>query len=309
MTNKLRVTLSLILSLCLCVLLLGAATCPTRVYAAKLEKVKITSVYAYAKGTNVIHWKKVSNATGYEVYRSTQKSKGFKKLAEITKTSARDTSAKAFTTYYYKVRAISTRTDTGEKMKGAWSKAVSKKTRKKAKKIAILGDSVASGFEVYNILRHSEKSYAAVNRRVATILSKDLPDCIAYHPDRVYIMVGTNDCVGNGSTRTLSRSIRSYKRIISRLVAANPNMEIVLMGIGPTRNCTSVTNDTVNRFNRLVKALTKKKGDIHYFNTPSYLRDSSGSLAASYTGGDGIHWTPAAYRRVYNKLLKFVKKW
>ncbi|SFQ41264.1 Lysophospholipase L1 [Lachnospiraceae bacterium XBB1006] len=276
----------------------------TRVFAKKnaVAQPTITHVFAYSNGTNVIRWKGVSHATSYEIFRSTKKSNGYHKLATVRTTHAKDTSAKACKGYYYKVRAI------GES-KGAFSKAVYKKTRKKAKRIAILGDSVASGFDVYHCLQHGEKSYAAVSRRVSTILSKDLGNCISYRPDRVYIMVGTNDCVGNGSTRVLSRSIRSYKRIISRLVSANPNIEIVLMGIGPTRNCSTVTNRTVNRFNRLVKRLTKEKGTIHYFNTPSYLRDSSGSLAANYTGGDGIHWTRSAYKKVYKKLLKFVKKW
>lgn len=288
--------------LILCLLLTSQRICAEE---PALKQAKITGILAYEKGINEIHWNKVTNASHYEVYRSTKKSSGYQKLATVTKTFAKDTKTKALRTYYYKVRAIAKSSDA----KGPWSKVACKMARKKPARIAILGDSVASGFAVYNILRHNEKSYAAVSRSVATVASQDLSTCIAYNPDRVYIMVGTNDCVGNGSTRTLRRSMRPYKRIIRRLVSSNPNIEIVLMGIGPTRNASNVSNATVNRFNKLVKGLTKKKGDIHYFNTPSYLRDSSGSLAASYTGADGIHWTPSAYRRVYKKLLKFVKKW
>lgn len=309
-----------IMVLCVCTLLIGFAVEPAAIGATRkatsnqpkkvsLKKVAITNVLAYENSTNIIRWKKVANATSYEVYRSTKKSSGYTKLKEITKTAAADSSAKELKTYYYKVRAIAKKTSTTAKSVGPWSKAVCKKTRKKAKRIAILGDSVASGFDVYNCLKHNEKSYAAVSRRVSTVASRDLGTCIAYHPDRVYIMVGTNDCVGNGSNRVLSRSIRSYKRMISRLVSANPDIEIVLMGIGPTRNSESVSNSTVNRFNRLVKGLTKRTGDIHYFDTPSYLRDSSGSLASRYAGGDGIHWTASAYRKVYSRLLRFVKKW
>ncbi|MBE5905675.1 MAG: hypothetical protein E7277_02625 [Lachnospiraceae bacterium] len=294
------------ITLCLCTLFVSCIIPPADTQANKsqgsLPRVTITGVLAYENGTNIIHWKKVANATSYEVYRSTQKTSGYKKLKKITGTAAKDKSAKALKTYYYKVRAIS-------HSNGPWSKAVSVKTRQKANRIALLGDSVASGFDVYNILRHNEKSYATVSRRVSTVASRDLGTCINYHPDRVYIMVGTNDCVGNGSTRTLRNSMRPYKRMVRRLVSANPNIEIVLMGIGPTRNASNVSNATVNRFNKLVKGLTKEKGDIHYFPTPSYLRDSSGSLAAGYAGADGIHWTPSAYRKVYKKLLKFVKKW
>ena len=55
-----------------------------------------------------ITYKKATGATKYEIYRSTQKSKGYKKIATTTKTKYVDTKAKKGKKYYYKVRTVRT---------------------------------------------------------------------------------------------------------------------------------------------------------------------------------------------------------
>lgn len=51
-----------------------------------------------------VKWKKVTGAKGYEIFRSSSKKKGFKKLKSCTKTGYTDKLTKK-KTYYYKVRA------------------------------------------------------------------------------------------------------------------------------------------------------------------------------------------------------------
>ncbi len=72
-----------------------------------------------------ISWDKVS-VTGYEVQRSTNATKGFKKVKTITKNgtlSFNNTKLKSATTYYYRVRAY--KTVKGKKIYGGWSNVVS----------------------------------------------------------------------------------------------------------------------------------------------------------------------------------------
>ena len=57
--------------------------------AAKLSSVKLIT-----DNQPVIKWKKLSSVTGYQVYRSTKKNSGFKKIASV----------KAGKQYYYRVR-------------------------------------------------------------------------------------------------------------------------------------------------------------------------------------------------------------
>ncbi|MCQ4635217.1 fibronectin type III domain-containing protein [Anaerovorax odorimutans] len=65
-----------------------------------------TGLKAAAKSYNSLNvsWNRVSNATGYEVYRATQNG-SYKKLRSLTGSSFSDTGLATGTKYYYKVRA------------------------------------------------------------------------------------------------------------------------------------------------------------------------------------------------------------
>ena len=59
-----------------------------------------------ASGKIKLTWAEVTDAEAYEVYRSTSENGTYTMLKETTGTSYTDTSAKAGTTYYYKVKAL-----------------------------------------------------------------------------------------------------------------------------------------------------------------------------------------------------------
>lgn len=67
---------------------------------------KPTAKITTSSGHPKLTWSKVTGATKYEVYRATSKSGTYTKMTTTNKTSYTNTSAKAGTTYYYKVRAI-----------------------------------------------------------------------------------------------------------------------------------------------------------------------------------------------------------
>lgn len=98
-------------------------------YCAAPGKVKISSVKGGAK-KETIKWKKVNDATGYYVYRSTSKNGKYKKIATIknVKTlSYVDKKVGAKKAYYYKVAAYKTAngvtaTGTASAVKGAKTK-------------------------------------------------------------------------------------------------------------------------------------------------------------------------------------------
>lgn len=73
------------------------------------KKTKISSIKNSKKKTAIIKWKKVSGATGYEVYRSTKKTKGYKRVKKTSSTSFTNKKLKKKKTYYYKVRVYKTR--------------------------------------------------------------------------------------------------------------------------------------------------------------------------------------------------------
>lgn len=77
-----------------------------KVTVSSLSDKKVTVKKLSSKKVK-ISWKKVSNCTGYIIYRSTKKSSGYKKIKTITsksKVSYTDKSVKKGKTYYYKIR-------------------------------------------------------------------------------------------------------------------------------------------------------------------------------------------------------------
>ena len=66
--------------------------------------VKIATTSA---GNPTLTWNAVTGASQYEIYRATSQSGTYTKMFTTAKTSYTNTSAKAGTTYYYKVKAIS----------------------------------------------------------------------------------------------------------------------------------------------------------------------------------------------------------
>lgn len=96
----------------------------------KPGKPKVTLTAGKKKAT--VKWKKVTGAAGYEIWRSTKKTKGFKRVKTITKGSTVkfiNKSLKGKKAYYYKVRAYK-KDANGNKIYGSYS-SVKKVTTKK----------------------------------------------------------------------------------------------------------------------------------------------------------------------------------
>jgi len=90
---------------------------------ASLLKVPSIKVKSAKKGRVDISWKKISGASGYEIYVSADKSKGYKKKAVVKKQKTVKTSVKGLKSkkkYYVKIRAY--RTVDKKKVYGSYSK-------------------------------------------------------------------------------------------------------------------------------------------------------------------------------------------
>lgn len=74
-----------------------------------VSRPSLRSVKSTSKIRAALTWKRVSGASGYEIYRSTRKTKGYTKIATITKGSTykyTDKTAVKGKKYYYKIRAV-----------------------------------------------------------------------------------------------------------------------------------------------------------------------------------------------------------
>ncbi|MBQ7740974.1 MAG: fibronectin type III domain-containing protein [Eubacterium sp.] len=121
-----------LLSIALClVMILTAVAVPASAYAASVGQVKSVKVVKTTTSSVSLKWKKVKGATGYQVYYSTKKKKGYKKAKTIKKGKTVKVTIKKLKSnkkYYFKVRALK------KKKKGKYSKVVAGKTKAVAKK-------------------------------------------------------------------------------------------------------------------------------------------------------------------------------
>ncbi len=70
---------------------------------------QITEMEATSSTSMLLTWKKVSGSNGYQIYRSTSKNSGYKKIATVNGANAvsyEDAELSAGKTYYYKIRAF-----------------------------------------------------------------------------------------------------------------------------------------------------------------------------------------------------------
>ncbi len=90
--------------------------------------VKTLEVSSVTYDSVKLTWTKSENATGYDVYRSTQESSGYSKVNKtpVTSTSFTNKSLKTGTKYYYRVKAL--RTEGTETAESGYSKYVSAQT-------------------------------------------------------------------------------------------------------------------------------------------------------------------------------------
>jgi uncharacterized protein YjdB len=153
-----------------------------------------------------ISWKKVSGASGYQVYRATSKTGTYSRVATVTNGSTVTYTNKSLTTgktYYYKVRAY--RTVNGTKVYGSFSSVKSVKpvpakpsiaaVRASSSSIRISWKKVsgASGYQVYRAT-----SKAGTYSRIATVIGGST---VAY----------TNRSLTRG--KTYYYKVRAYRKV------------------------------------------------------------------------------------------------
>lgn len=270
---------------------------------------QISKCTATFSSTIRLAWNKIPHTGKYEIYRAKSRKGEYKCIAHTRKPRYTDKTGKVFTTYYYKVKAVPDDSQTYSDSR--YSKVVSATVRKNAKKIAYVGDSIMTGFRNYGVIKgKNNREFAKIGIHTYNFYTSDyMKNLLQYNPDRMIIMLGMNSLGGNPGKTQIDSILNPYKKILNACHKKNPNMEIIVMGVSPTRNSSEVNNTAIRRFNKYLKKYAKTKTYIHYFDTVSFLSDQSGSLKASYSGGDGIHWSKAGYEVTYKKLQSFLKEW
>jgi len=184
--------------------------------------------------------------------------------------------------------------------------------------IVFTGSSLMEMFPVHNWAKELGPDAPKVyNRGVGGYRTEDmLPilDALVTDllPRRVFINIGTNDL--SDASVTIDALIARYDEILTRIEAALPGVEIILMAYYPInydaadegmKACLRIrTNERIREANRAVEALAARHGQAYMdFNAP--LTNEQGRLKAEYTI-EGMHIKPEGYRAIWPMVAQAI---
>lgn len=177
---------------------------------------------------------------------------------------------------------------------------------------AFMGNSLMDGFRLFSGLTTCDY-YAATSM---TVVGADSNKCITLdngNPGsfveglcqkpygKIYILLGINEIGYN-----LESFVDMYSEMLDKIIAAQPDCDIYIMGLTPVSAEKSQNSDIFNMehiktFNTALRKLAKDKG-IWYLDLVEALSGDDGYLPSQETS-DGIHFSAS----VYSTWLDYVK--
>jgi lysophospholipase L1-like esterase len=126
---------------------------------------------------------------------------------------------------------------------------------------------------------------AVPGNTTAQMLGRLRKDVLAYHPDILFVMGGTND-VGYGLSGSIT--VTNIRRIVE--TAKSQGIEVILLTIPPNNDIPCRSVPKLRKTNSALKALGIAEG-IEVIDVYAALATPSGRLPAAYAAADHLHLT------------------
>lgn len=182
-------------------------------------------------------------------------------------------------------------------------------------RLAIIGDSIAYGFNAYgyipyehNIAKESlavwnmESYYFDIDGYYAGVL-----DTVDYVNTPLYfVSMGMNDIYSYSSDEYGTYLLNVAQQVLERV----PTSTVIVGAITPIADWNGyTTNDTIRSFNSSIQSAVEGAGNpqILFFDTYSVLADPyTLALGDEHSGGDGMHLPGSSYSYILNCLFNFL---
>jgi lysophospholipase L1-like esterase len=122
-------------------------------------------------------------------------------------------------------------------------------------------------------------------------------DVLAYHPDVLFVMAGTNDL---GRHWASSVTVSNVRTIIHR--ARSQGIEVVLLTIPPNNRATSSQLRALRATNVALAQMAEAEG-ADVIDVYAVLVDSGGHLPAAYAARDRLHLTKSAEEAIARAIF------
>ena len=182
-------------------------------------------------------------------------------------------------------------------------------------RLAILGDSIATGYSLYGYIpsAHSiaRESVGLWNIHNYTFNfgygDMNVSNAVAYmQPQIIMLSIGMNDL----PNRNPEWFAGLYSAFVNEVLAASPNTYIICAGITPVADyVTYSTNENIRNYNAAIENVVNSMNSdqVYYFDAYSVLADSyTLALSPANSGGDGIHIGSGSYNSILTALFNYL---
>lgn len=184
-----------------------------------------------------------------------------------------------------------------------------------------IGDSICSGLKIYagclnveNVAARLNVSTWGINKYTFQYKNNSTAELDAlsivklYQPKNIYIWMGMNDLY----VVTADKYAENLCSLAKSYIDADPDCKVYAVSISPMSSTHkwNVEMDGNNRINEYNKAVEKKCSEVDYLtyiNIHDSLTDSYGYLASDNNGGDGIHLSASAYKKVLTEIYYYME--
>lgn len=183
-----------------------------------------------------------------------------------------------------------------------------------------VGDSICSGLKVYgglldtehvaargNVASRSIDNYTFQYKNNSTAEMSALEIVEYYQPDDIFIWMGMNDllCISD------EKFTENMTNIAADYLEVSPDSRIHIVSMSPMAsthkwNINNDGNNRINTYNKKMKEICDNTDYIDFINIHDCLTNNSGYLASENDGGDGIHLSSAAYKKVLNEIYNYM---
>ena len=161
--------------------------------------------------------------------------------------------------------------------------------------ILLAGDSITEGWLGYDIDLGEEVSNHGIGWDTVTGLKSRLPQMLRHNPDKLFILIGTNDI---GYKRPAKDMALELTEIVETLLREKPGTKVYIQSVMP-RELESL--QAVEAINKAYADVAREQG-VTYINLMPVFAAPDGTLKPDLTY-DGLHLNQNGYE-VWAKALK-----
>ncbi len=155
----------------------------------------------------------------------------------------------------------------------------------------MVGDSLSQWFPVDRLPSQQLWLNQGISGDTTSGMLKRLSLFSTANAETIYLMAGVNDLKRGASDREILRNIN---QIIQRLKQQNPDAQIVVQSILPTRS-RQIPNARIAQLNSLIEIVAQRQG-VNYLDLHPQFSDRAGYMRREFTT-DGIHLSPQGYEQ------------